>query len=161
MIRKFEKEDIETVMQIWRKENIKAHQFISKTYWENQYNHVKQVLPHAEIYVYLVEEKIVGFIGVNCNYIEGIFIDTNYQYSGIGTSLLNKVKENRNNLTLNVYKHNTNAINFYKKNDFVMIGEDIDNNTNQKEYRMRWSKQKYIQNKGRNDNYDIIVTKKQ
>ncbi len=54
--------------------------------------------------------------GVNNNYIEGIFVDTNNQRYGIGTSLLNKVKENRNNLTLSVYKKNRNAIDFYKKN---------------------------------------------
>ncbi len=28
MIRKFEKNDIDIVMQIWKKENIKAHKFI-------------------------------------------------------------------------------------------------------------------------------------
>ena len=32
---------------------------------------------------------------------------------------MNKVKENRDNLTLSVYKKNINAINFYKKNDFL------------------------------------------
>ena len=35
-------------------------------------------------------------------------------YSTYDITILNKVKENRNNLTLNVYKYNTNAINSYK-----------------------------------------------
>lgn len=30
MIRKFEKNDIDEVMKIWKNENIKAHEFISK-----------------------------------------------------------------------------------------------------------------------------------
>ena len=34
MIRKFEKNDINPVMQIWKNENIKAHKFISKEYKE-------------------------------------------------------------------------------------------------------------------------------
>ena len=38
MIRKFEKNDINPVMQIWKNENIKAHKFISKEYWKNNYN---------------------------------------------------------------------------------------------------------------------------
>lgn len=139
MIRDFKKYDIEDVMKIWKNENIKAHNFISKEYWENNYNFVKEALPKAEIYVYIIKEKIVGFIGLNNNYIEGIFIDTENQCKGIGTSLLNKIKENKNNLSLSVYK-NINAINFYKKNGFIITSENIDKETNEIEYKMNWEK---------------------
>ena len=141
MIRKFEKNDIEVIMQIWKNENIKAHKFTSKEYWENKYNYVKEILPNAEIYVYIFKENIVGFIGLNENYIEGLFVNTDNQCNGIGTSLLNKVKENRNSLSLNVYKKNISAINFYKKNDFKITSEDIDEKTNEIEYIMTWNKQ--------------------
>ena len=85
MIRKFNNNDINTVMQIWKNENIKAHKFIQKEYWESNYNYVKEALKNAEVYVYLIKKEIVGFIGLNNNYIEGIFIDTNNQCKGIGT----------------------------------------------------------------------------
>lgn len=140
MIRKFEKRDINDVMQIWKNENIKTHKFIQKEYWENNYSYVKEILPNAEIYVYVIKEKIVGFIGLNQNYIEGIFVDINNQDNGIGTSLLNKIKENKTTLTLNVYKKNKKAINFYKKNDFVIVSENIDPNTKEIEYTMIWNK---------------------
>lgn len=140
MIRTLEKNDINDVMEIWKKENIKAHQFIKKEYWEHNYNYVKEILPNSEIYVYIVGSDIVGFIGLEQNYIEGIFVDTNNQCKGIGTLLLKKVKENRNTLTLNVYKKNTNAIKFYKKNNFVITSESIDKNTNEIEYTMEWRK---------------------
>lgn len=140
MIRKFKKSDIKIIMQIWENENIKAHQFIPKEYWESNYNFVKKALPNADIYVYIIKEKIVGFIGLNNNYIEGIFVDANNQCNGIGTSLLNKIKDKRDNLILSVYKKNINAINFYKKNDFVITSESIDENTNEAEYTMTWNK---------------------
>lgn len=140
MIRKFEKSDINDVMQIWKNENIKAHQFISKEYWENNYSYVKEILPNTEIYVYVIEKNIVGFIGLDQNYIEGIFIDKNNQYKGIGTLLLNRVKENRNTLILSVYKKNINAIKFYKKNGFVITNKKIDEKTNEIEYTMTWKK---------------------
>ena len=140
MIRRFNKNDINDVMQIWENENIKAHKFISKEYWESNYNFVKESLPKAEIYVYIIKEKIVGFVGLHNNYIEGIFVDTNNQCNGIETSLLNKVKESRNSLTLSVYKKNKNAISFYKKNGFVITNENMDNNTKEIEYTMTWNK---------------------
>lgn len=140
MIRKFEENDIDLVMQIWKNENIKAHKFISKEYWENNYEYIKEILPTAEIYVYILEEKVVGFIGINNKYIEGIFVDKNNHSKGIGTALLNKVKENRDSLTLNVYQKNTGAISFYKNNGFVIISENKDKDTNEIEYTMSWNK---------------------
>lgn len=145
MIRKFEKNDINVIMQIWKNENIQAHDFISKEYWESNYNFVKKILPKSEIYVYIIKERIVGFIGLKNTYIEGVFVDKSSHCQGIGTALLNKVKEIRNKFTLSVYtlsvyKKNTNAINFYKKNDFIIIAENIDKNTNEIEYTMAWNK---------------------
>lgn len=140
MIRKFEKKDINAVMEIWKNENIRTHNFIAKEYWQDNYEYVKDILPKADIYVYILDEEIVGFVGVNKNYIEGIFIDINNQHSGIGTSLLDKIKENKDNLTLSVYKKNKNAISFYEKNNFIIASENIDKNTNEIEYTMTWKR---------------------
>ena len=142
MIRKFKKEDIDEVMEIWKNENIRTHNFISKEYWENNYEYVKDILPNADIYVYIMNENIVGFIGVNNDHIEGIFVDINNQHNGIGTSLLNKIKEEKEKLNLSVYKKNINAIKFYKKNGFIITGESIDKNTDEIEYTMTWKKDK-------------------
>ena len=139
MIRKFENSDIDDIMQIWKNVNIEAHNFISKEYWENDYDYVRNILPKAEIYVYVDNNEIIGFIGMNENYIEGIFVNTNSQHRGTGTALLNKVKENGKNLTLSVYQKNTNAINFYKKNDFKITSKSINKATNEIEYTMTWN----------------------
>ncbi len=152
MIRKFEKSDINDVMQIWENENIKAHKFISKEYWKSNYNYVKEVLPNVEIYVYIIEKRVVGFIGLNNNYIEGLFIDSKNQGKGIGTYLVNKAKEQKENLILSVYKKNTNAINFYKKNDFAITSESIDKKTNEIEYIMIWNKKSLNINKNKHCN---------
>ena len=140
MIRKFEKNDINDIMKIWKNENIRTHNFIEKEYWKNNYEYVREILPNADIYVYILNEHIVGFVGVNNNYIEGIFVDINNQHSGIGTSLLEKIKEDKESLTLSVYKKNENAIKFYEKNNFIITSENIDKNTNEIEYTMTWKK---------------------
>lgn len=136
MIRKFEKKDINAIMRIWKNENIRTHNFISKEYWKNNYKYVKDILPDADIYVYILDEQIVGFVGLNNNYVEGIFVDVNNQHKGIGTALLDKIKEYKESLTLSVYKKNVNAIKFYEKNNFIITGE----NTNEIEYTMTWKK---------------------
>ena len=140
MIRKFENTDIDAVMRIWQNENIKTHNFIPKEYWESNYEYVKKLLPNSEIYVYIENDKIEGFIGINEDYIEGIFVNSNYQNKGIGTALLNKAKEAKEELTLNVYEKNRKAIKFYEKNGFKIVKEAVDKETNEKEFRMIWNK---------------------
>ena len=140
MIREFKQTDIDNVMEIWITENIRAHDFIPKEHWEKNFEYVKKVLPNAEIYVYLEDEKIVGFIGLNDNYIEGIFIDSKYQHKGIGTALLKKTKELKDELTLSAYKKNTKAIQFYLKNGFEIVEENIEKENDEVEYIMLWKK---------------------
>lgn len=141
MIRKFKCSDIDAVMQIWKNENIKAHDFISQDYWLNNYDYVKSVLPNAEIYVYTENDEISGFLGLNGNYIEGIFVKSESQHNGIGSALLNKAKQNNTQLTLNVYEKNINVFNFYKKSGFTIAEEKTDTETNEKEFKMMWKKE--------------------
>lgn len=140
MIRKIKNIDIDEIMQIWQNENIKAHNFIPKEYWKENYEYVKKILPNSEIYVYIEQNKIKGFIGINNNYIEGIFIDSDSQNKGVGTALLNKAKEEKMKLLLNVYEKNKKAIRFYEKNGFKIVKKSVDNETNEKEYEMLWNK---------------------
>ena len=37
MVRRMEETDLDSVMQIWLESNIKAHDFIPKEYWENNF----------------------------------------------------------------------------------------------------------------------------
>ncbi len=142
MIRSFRKNDLTTVMQIWLDENTKAHNFIPKEYWEDNYAAVKEMLPQAEVYVYEDDgtRQIMRFIGLTKNYIAGIFIKETVQSNGIGKQLLNYVKRIKNNLSLSVYQKNERAILFYQREQFVIQTENTDISTNEKEFIMGWSK---------------------
>lgn len=59
-------------MEIWENENIRTHNFIEKEYWKNNYKYVKDILPNSDIYVYVLGEQIVGFVGLNNNYMENL-----------------------------------------------------------------------------------------
>lgn len=104
MIRVLQKADIERVVDIWLDTNLKAHYFIPGQYWKNNIDLVKEMLPQAEVYVYENDCQIEGFIGLNDEYMEGIFVRDEMQSQGIGKLLLNFVKEKKTKLYLNVTK---------------------------------------------------------
>ena len=140
MIRKFRENDLPSIMQIWFDSNVEVHSFILEKYWMDNFEMVKDILPQAEIYVYENLGKISGFIGLNKDYIEGIFVKKNMRSKGVGKQLLNYVKKLKDEMHLSVYQKNYKAIAFYQREDFVIQSESIDDDTNEKELLMSWKK---------------------
>lgn len=46
-----------------------AHSFISENYWASNFEMVREILPRTEVYVYVVEGDVAGFIGIDDGYI--------------------------------------------------------------------------------------------
>ena len=101
---------------------------------------MKEMLPQAEVYVYENDCLIEGFIGLNDEYMEGIFVRDEMQSQGIGKLLLNFVKEKKTKLYLNVYQKNTRAIRFYQREGFEIQREGLDEVTGEKDYVMVWQR---------------------
>lgn len=139
MIKKLEQSSIDEVMNIWLNTNIDSHHYINPDYWKSNFDIVKKLFPQAEVYVYEIDTRIIGFIGLNKTYIEGLFVCKEEQSKGIGKKLLDYAKGIKSELTLNVYQKNVQAIMFYQREGFEIQGESIDANTNEKEYLMKWS----------------------
>ena len=138
MIRKLQKVDINRVADIWLKTNLKAHFFIPEQYWISNYEFVKELLPQAEVYVYEDDKMIQGFIGINDEYIEGIFVSDEMQSRGIGKILLDYIKDKKDRLQLKVYQKNVRAMSFYQREGFTIQSEEMDEFTREKEYVMNW-----------------------
>ncbi|PRY82850.1 N-acetyltransferase [Alkalibacterium olivapovliticus] len=138
MIRTFKPEDLDDVMAIWLKANTEAHHFISRQYWEENYEQVKSMLPQADIVVYEKNGQNLGFIGLNNQFIEGLFVEPSEQSKGIGQALLDYAKRSKSSLMLHVYKNNRRAVHFYYKNGFCITSEQVDENVAQVECVMKW-----------------------
>ena len=138
MIRKLQKVDINRVADIWLKTNLKAHFFIPEQYWISNYEFVKELLPQTEVYVYEDDKMIQGFIGINDEYIEGIFVSDEMQSRGIGKMLLDYIKDKKDRLQLKVYQKNVRAMSFYQREGFTIQSEEMDEFTREKEYVMNW-----------------------
>lgn len=139
MIRSLENKDIDKVMDIWLKSTIKAHDFISKEYWENNYNDVKNIyIPMANTFLYEDKEGIKGFISIiNDEFIGALFVDVDYQGNGIGKALINYAMDKYKKLNLAVYKDNKKSVEFYLKNEFKIIKEQVNDDCGYIEYIMK------------------------
>lgn len=139
MIRQLQNKDIDKIMEIWLESTIDAHKFISKEYWNENYNIVKDVyIPISKTFVYEDNDDIRGFISIiNNDFIGALFVEKNYQSQGIGKSLIDYAKNLYDNLSLAVYKENEKALEFYKKMGFKIISENINEDTNCVEYIMK------------------------
>ena len=143
MVRKFETQDLDAVMQIWLQANLDAHAFIPASFWEAHFEMVRDLLPQAELYVHedAGTRQIDGFIGLTENHIEGIFVVKSARSKGIGKALLEYVKSRKPRLTLGVYQKNQRALAFYRREQFVVQSEGIDGDTNEAEIQMLWTRQ--------------------
>ena len=140
MIRKLRKTDLDEVAYIWLHTNKKAHDFIAETYWDEHFEMVEGMLGDAEIYVFEEQGQIKGFVGLEGEYIAGIFVREKEQSLGIGKQLLDFVKSLKGQLKLNVYQKNERAIKFYTREQFEIQDEQTDEATGEAEYLMLWKK---------------------
>ena len=129
-------------MQIWLHGNLDAHAFILASFWEAHFEMVRDMLPQAELYVHENEDprQIDGFIGLTENHIEGIFVAKAARSKGIGKALLEYAKPRKPCLTLSVYQKNERALAFYRHEQFVVQSEGIDEDTNEAEIQMLWTR---------------------
>ena len=138
MIRKFETKDLDEVMSLWLHVNMEVHSFIEEDYWKKNYEMVRKLIPEAEVFVVEENQQIQGFIGLTDDYIAGIFVKTEEQSKGIGSELLHTAMTLKDHLYLNVYRKNTRAVKFYQQCGFIIVNQEIDEDTSEEEYTMEW-----------------------
>lgn len=140
MIRKMQPADLEPTLQVWLASTLQAHSFIDPAYWYDNLEPVRQMLPQAEVYIYAAaaENAPLALIGLEEDYIAGLFVAPEAQAQGIGKQLLDYVKSLRSQLTLRVYRQNERALHFYQREGFLITDSQIDEATGAAEYLMRW-----------------------
>lgn len=132
--------DLAQVLEIWLAANLQAHGFVPAAYWQGNLPAVRQMLPQAEVYVYVEENRrhIQGFVGLEADYIAGIFVEAGARSQGIGKKLLDFLKSGRNRLTLRVYQQNERAVQFYQREKFQIVETAVEAETGAPEFQMQW-----------------------
>lgn len=136
MIREFKSADLDKVMEIWLQGNEQAHSFIDSNFFKQNFDIVEMLIPMSTVYVQDLD-GVKGFIGITENYISGLFVEQDYRRQGTGKALVNKAKQRYNELFVHVYKKNTDAINFFLSQNFEIISESINEESNESELLLR------------------------
>ena len=139
MIRRFELRDLSDVMEIWLGGNIDSHYFIETGFWTSNFAMVETSIVSAEVYVYIDNKVILGFIGLEGDHIEGLFVKKDYRSQGIGKQLIDYAKVRHSKLSLSVYERNSSATKFYEREGFKRMGTQLNHYTGEVECVMQWS----------------------
>ncbi|MGX7031537.1 GNAT family N-acetyltransferase [Vagococcus zengguangii] len=132
-------EQLEQITAIWLKTNIEVHDYIDPSYWHNHLSYLREELPNVTLFISLNDnQQMMGFIGIDDGYVAGLFVGKSHRNQGIGKELIRAAQAENQSLILSVYRKNKEAIAFYESQGFVIIEEQIDKITQEKEYVMKW-----------------------
>lgn len=73
VIRKFQAADLSQIMEIWLAGNISAHPFVEQSYWTDHRSMVHDALLEAEVLVAVDGPTVLGFAGLQDDYLASIF----------------------------------------------------------------------------------------
>ena len=135
-------EDMDRLADIWLNEVTRVYNFSPdpETYWRNRLNEMKNVTRSAEAYVYEEDGLIKAFITLKDNYIWDLIVDSQYQKKGIGTTLLDSVKQSKPSLALGIFEENQAGIEFFEKRGFLKTGA-YESQEGHKKFDMIWKKE--------------------
>ena len=142
-IEHYQSKDEEAVLNIWLKASEQAHAFAGVGFWCGLVEDIRQVyLPKARTWICRDGDRVMGFAClVGEGELAALFVDPERQCEGIGTALLNWVKDHSKGvLTVGVYEENPRAWQFYKRSGFEEIGSREDELTGSREYRLEWKR---------------------
>lgn len=144
-LNEIDEKTLDSLLAIWLEGNLQAHSFISKNYWLDNQVGVREGLAQARIFVKETDGKAVGFLGLVEEAIAGLFVKEQFQKQGIGEALIQRVKDEKKILTLTVYENNQAALLFYERQGFRRVRSQIDPETQQREWLMRWTRDEKLQ----------------
>jgi putative acetyltransferase len=122
-IERYTSADYSEIMIIWESSVKATHDFLNNDDFVFYKNMMPiEYLPRVDLYILLLDEKIVGFIGIHEEKLEMLFIAGDQRNKGYGKILLNYAVKNLSIKKVDVNEQNIQAIGFYKRFGFKIIG---------------------------------------
>lgn len=115
--------DVPTLLHIWLEASRVGHPFLGEETLQEQLPKLKEVyIPHADNWVAVEGNAILGFIGLVGNHVGGLFVAPAAHRRGVGQLLLDHASERLGELTVEVYEQNRSACSFYRRCGFEFVG---------------------------------------
>ena len=122
-VRRGTKADAPRALEIWRDAVDATHQFLSPEHRTDIDAIVVEWLPTADLWMVDDENgRPVGFLAMDGDLIDALFVDPAVHGRGYGTALLDKALELVPNAVVDASEQATNALPFYEARGFVRTG---------------------------------------
>ena len=122
-VRRGTKADAPRALEIWRDAVDATHQFLSSEHRADIDAIVVEWLPTADLW--LIDDETgrpVGFLAMDGNLIDALFVDPVVHGRGYGTALLNQALKLAPDAIVDASEQATNALPFYEARGFVRTG---------------------------------------
>ena len=140
MIHEWRSKDTSPLLRLWLESTTYAHPFIAAKYWQDSEMLVREVyLPSARTWVWEEDGELYGFVSVlDRQYVGALFVCPNVLRKGIGSALLDHVKQRFDALSLEVYQKNDRAVSFYHAQGFRIEDSAWQEDTQHPTWIMNW-----------------------
>lgn len=130
--------EFDAALELWLTVNLEAHSFVDARYWREAAAYVGDAIRSATLFGAFDGSRLVGFVGVVGERIEGLFVRAERRGEGIGAALLAKALDGARRMELSVYCKNERAAAFYRRRGFVEKARRVDPATGERESTMIW-----------------------
>lgn len=138
MIRPYTPADLKDLLDVWYRASLIAHPFLTEDFLATER---RQIAEHwlltAETMVYESDGRVVGFLSLIGNDVGAIFVDPDDQGHGIGRALMDRARDSRPYLELEVFEANAIGRRFYDAYGFTLVDRHIHEASRQPELRLR------------------------
>lgn len=115
--------DYAALLAIWRRSVEATHEFLTPADVNAIEQDVATYLPQmSDLRVAEVEGQPMGFIAIENDTVEMLFVDALVQGRGIGSALLDSILTGRDSIRVDVNEQNPSGRNFYAAKGFTEIG---------------------------------------
>lgn len=122
MIRKRTDQDVDAIIDVWSKAQNLAHPFLDDAFVNKIRKDLREIyLPNTQTWVCESDNSVVGFISMIDNEIGGLFVSPDHHSKGIGSQMVNHVRDQHEELEVEVFEKNEIGRSFYKKYGFAQI----------------------------------------
>lgn len=138
-IRRYDERDLPAVLAAWEAASKVAHPFLTDEFIASERGQIARVyMPLAETWVIESQGDVVGFTALIEDEVGAIFLQPSHHGKGAGRALMDKAKEVRGVLELDVFEANTLGRRFYESVGFVEIGRGVHEETGNRTLRLRF-----------------------